>query len=84
MTKRIPYDLIAPIAEKYCDAIIKAFETDDYEAAKHNWTLYYALLKETGWDAKAFDAEMLKRIDQEWDEIAKKQVEPIKPAHSLN
>jgi hypothetical protein len=84
MTKRIPYDLIAPLAEKYCDAIIQAFETNNYEGAEHNWTLYYSLLKETGWDTKTFDAEMLKRIDQDWEEIWQKQRELPKIPNTIN
>ena len=65
---QISYDIIAPQAEKL---ITKMVEAKDIETAQHYWNLYLGLLKGSGWDLASFDKEMLKRIDEGWEEAPK-------------
>lgn len=62
---KMPYDRIAPEAEKIMLQITKA---TSLEVVKELWETYTALLEAAGWDSFSFDREMIKRIDSSWEE----------------
>ena len=62
---RIPYEVIAPIANKLVE---KAVSSSDLEEVNKYWDEYNAVLEGAGWSAAEFDAVQLSKIDKDWDE----------------
>ncbi len=65
MPKRIPYERIAPEANKLFNKITTA---PDMKMVRYWYEAYVSLLAAAGWDPVSFDRETLKRVDEGWDE----------------
>ena len=65
MPKRIPYERIAPEANKLFAKITSA---PDLKTVRYLYEAYISLLAAAGWDPVSFDQETLKRVDESWDE----------------
>ncbi|HEY5268050.1 MAG TPA: hypothetical protein VII94_02855 [Candidatus Saccharimonadales bacterium] len=62
---KLPYEQIAPEAEKIMFKITQATSLD---VVKELWETYTVLLEAAGWDPISFDREMIKRVDSNWEE----------------
>lgn len=60
---RLPFDLIAPLAEQLADA---AALSDTSEDRIFLWDQYEDYIEACGWTEKEFDAELIKRINANW------------------
>lgn len=63
---RVPYDQIAIEATKFIENMALA---NDIEIIDRWWKMYVDLLEASGWDIISYNQEMLKRINEDWDEI---------------
>jgi hypothetical protein len=62
---RIPYERIAPEANKMFDRMTTA---SDIKTLRFWYNAYVSLLAAAGWDPVSFDKETLKRVDEGWDD----------------
>ncbi len=65
MPKRIPYERIAPEANKL---FVKMTAAPDLKTVRYWYEAYVSLLAAAGWDPVSFDQETLRRVDEDWDE----------------
>ncbi len=65
MPKRIPYERIAPEANKL---FVKMTAAPDLKTVRYWYEAYVSLLAAAGWDPVSFDRETLRRVDEDWDE----------------
>jgi hypothetical protein len=62
---RIPYEQIAPEANRLFAKITTAKDLEDLKY----WTeLYEAYLAAVGWDSVSFDQESARRVDEDWED----------------
>ncbi len=62
---RIPYERIAPEANKLFDKMATA---PDIKQLRYWYDAYVSLLEAAGWDPVSFDKETQKRVDAGWDD----------------
>ena len=62
---RIPYDQIAPEANKL---FIRMATATDINTLQYWHDAYASLLEAAGWDPVSFDNETQKRVDEGWDD----------------
>lgn len=62
---KIPFDYIAPEASRL---IKKMTLAKDFEEIDRCWDTYRALVEGAGWTLGEFEAEELRRINQDWDD----------------
>ena len=65
MSSKIPYDYLAPEANKLIQKMVLA---QDLKSIAYWWDVYVSLLESAGWDPESFDNETIRRIDEGWDE----------------
>lgn len=63
-TNRIAYEIVAVEAEKLFNKVVSARNQEEVFQKYKDYTDY---LEACGWSVSEFDAEMLKRINQDWE-----------------
>lgn len=63
----VDYEIIAPMMERLEDQLFEAHLSQDFMMEMNVQAEMLELLSCYGWNEKAFNAEMLKRIDKGWD-----------------
>lgn len=68
MTNRVPYEVMAPVAEKIFQGVVAAHSQE--EMATH-YEKYADFIQGCGWTVAEYDSEQLKQMEASWDTTPK-------------